>query len=54
MPKICPRIRGAWDRALSTIGIQKTASVFRFVRDCPIISLFALAIVVAAFVIVIG
>jgi hypothetical protein len=54
MPQICPRIRGAWDRALNALGIQKTTSVFRFIRDCPILSVFALAIAVATVVIVIG
>jgi len=54
VPKICPRIRGLWDAALQAIGIQKTTSIFRFVRDCPIISVFALAISVAVVVIIIG
>ena len=54
MPKLCPRIRGAWDRVMNALGIQKTTSTLRFIRDCPILSVFALAIAVAAAVIVIG
>ena len=54
MPKLCPRIRGAWDRVMNALGIRKTTSIFRFIRDCPILSVFALAIAVAAVVIVIA
>ena len=54
MPKVCPRIRGAWERVMNVLGISKTTSIFRFIRDCPILSVFALAIAVAAVVIVIG
>ena len=35
-------------------GIQKTISIVRFVRNCPILWVFPLAIVVAAVVIMIG